>query len=96
MTKKEYVLSILNAVKDTRNMAPWLKILLENDSVDDTVIDTLVKLFRDAAAKTNDQKSKMALEKSATLVENLHDKEEVEHEKDLADLAELESMFKDM
>lgn len=96
MDKKQYVLKVLDAVKDAWDMAPWLKILVENNAIDDKVIDTLVSLFRDVAAKTTNQQAKVALEKSATLVGNLHEKEQIDHEKDLADLADLESMFKNM
>lgn len=77
-------------------MAPGLKILLENNVLDDKTIDTLVSVFRKAAASTENIQAKQALEKWASIIENLRKKEEVDHEDDLADLAELEEMFKNI
>jgi len=96
MDKKEFVLRILDTIKDNRDMAPWLKLLVENNALDDKTIDTLVWVFREAAAKTENVQAKQALEKGASMVEDLHKKEETEHEQDLADLAELENMFKNI
>jgi hypothetical protein len=42
MDKKEFVLKILDTIQDNRDMAPGLKILVENNALDDTTIDTLV------------------------------------------------------
>jgi len=53
-------------------------------------------VFREAAAKTENVQAKQALEKGASMVEDLHKKEETEHEQDLTDLAELENMFKNI
>lgn len=96
MDKKEFVLKILDTIKGNRDMAPGLKILVENNALDDKTIDTLVWVFREAAANTENIQAKQALAKWADLIENLHEKESVEHEKDLADLAELEEMFKNI
>lgn len=96
MDKKDFVLKILDAIKNNREMAPGLKILVENNVLDDKTIDTLVWLFREAAAKTENMQAKQALEKWANLIENLHEKESVEHKQDLADLAELEEIFKNI
>lgn len=96
MDKKEFILNILNVTKDSRDMAPWLQALLQNNVLDDSVIDDLVLAFREAAAKTQNIKEKQALEKWATMLQDIHTKEAVEQENDLADLAELEQMFKNM
>lgn len=96
MDKKDFVLKILDTIKDSWDMAPGLKILVENNALDDKTIDTLVWLFREAAANTQNVRAKQALEKWADLIDNLHEKEEVEHKQDLADLAELEEMFKNI
>ncbi len=96
MGKKDFVLKILDAIKNSWDMAPGLKILVENNALDDRTIDTLVWVFRQAAANTQNVQAKQALEKWASMIEDLHQKEEVEHEHDLADLAELEEMFKNI
>lgn len=96
MEKKDFVLKILDTIKDSWDMAPGLKILVESNALDDKTIDTLVSVFREAAANTENMQAKQALEKWASMIEDLHQKEEVEHEHDLADLAELEEMFKNI
>ncbi len=96
MEKRDFVIKILDAIKNSRDMAPGLKILVENNALDDKTIDTLVWLFREAAANTENIQAKQALEKWASLIENLHEKESIEHKQDLADLAELEEMFKNI
>jgi len=96
MNKKEFVLKILDTIKDSRDMAPGLKILVENNALEAETIDMLVWVFRDAASKTENTQAKKALEKSADMIQDLHQKEIVAQEEDLADLAELESMFKDL
>lgn len=96
MTKKEYILKVLDAVKNARPMAPWLRILVDNNALNDQLMDSLIALFREAANKTLDQKSKAVLVKTVDILEDVKHKEEIDHENDLADLAELESMFKDV
>ena len=96
MDKKELVLKILDTIKNNWDMAPGLKILVENNTLDDKTIDTLVSVFRNAAATTQNAQARKALEKWASMIQDLRKKEEVEHEHDLADLAELEEMFKNI
>ncbi len=96
MNKKDLVLKILDVVKDTRDMAPGLKLLVENNALDDSVIDTLVSVFRQAAGQTEDIQTKQALEKSADMIQDIHTKEAIEQEKDLEDIKELEQLFKDI
>lgn len=96
MNKKDFVIKVLDAIKNNRDMAPGLKVLVENNALDDKTIDTIVSVFREAAANTQNIQAKQALQKWAALIENLHEKEAVEHEQDLADLAELEEMFKNI
>gem|GEM_PF-7113429 len=42
MNKKEFVLKILDTIKDSRDMAPGLKILVENNALEAETIDMLV------------------------------------------------------
>lgn len=77
-------------------MAPGLKLLVENNALDDGVIDTLVSVFRQAASQNENQQTQQALERSADVLENIHEKEAIDQQKDIADLAELEEMFKNI
>lgn len=46
LTKKEYVLTILNALLEKWPLAKWLKTLVENWSLDDNTINSLVDIFK--------------------------------------------------
>jgi len=96
MDKKAFVLQILDTIADARDMAPGLKLLIQNNALDEKAIDTLAWLFRQAAATTQNQKTQKILEKSASIVENIHTKEQEEQEKDLQDLKELEQLFQNV
>ncbi len=96
MHKKDFILKVLEVVESSRDMASWLKILVENNALDDKTVDTLVWVFREAATNTENMQTKQALQKWATLIQDIHQKEAIDHEKDLEDLAELEDMFKNI
>jgi len=96
MNKKDFILRVLDVVESSRDMAPGLKVLIQNNALDDKTIDTLVSAFRTAAEKTESQQAKQALTQGASMIEDVHAKEAIEKEKDLQDLAELEDMFKNL
>lgn len=50
MTKKEYLLSVINAIPDWE-MGRWLKTLIENDQIEETTLDKLVVIFKWAVGR---------------------------------------------
>ncbi|GHW02951.1 hypothetical protein AGMMS50249_7370 [candidate division SR1 bacterium] len=50
MTKKEYLLSVINAIPDWE-MGRGLKTLIENDQIEETTLDKLVVIFKGAVGR---------------------------------------------
>jgi hypothetical protein len=64
MTKKEYILKLLDALMGYRPLARGLKILVEGNALDDKTIDTLIDIFSQTINEINDSTLKEKLEKS--------------------------------
>lgn len=96
MTKKNYMLKVLDAVQPYWNLAPSIRILVEWNVLDDTTLDAILGIFRQAAQWATDTLQKQKLTKSTEIIEQIK-KSELEQEKqDSADLAELENLFKQL
>jgi hypothetical protein len=96
MTKKDYMIKVLDAVGPYRNLAPSIRILLEWNILDDATLDAILAIFRQAAQWATDAMQAQKLIKSTQIIEQLK-KSELEQEKqDSADLAELENLFKQL
>ena len=64
MTKKEYILKLLDALMGYRPLARGLKILVEGNALDDKTIDTLIDIFSQTIKEIDDAKLTEKLEKS--------------------------------
>lgn len=96
MTKKDYMLKVLDAVQPYRNLAPSIRILLEWNVLDDVTLDAILAIFRQAAQWATDSIQAQKLAKSTEIIEKIK-KSELEQEKqDSADLVELENLFKQL
>ena len=93
MSKKEYILALLNNLLDTWPPAAWLKDLVEMWSFDDAGIDVLITTFKDAIKETKDKAQKAKLQKSADFLEKLKAIEAEQHEKDEQDIEELDKLI---
>lgn len=96
MTKKDYLLKVLDAVQPYWNLAPSIRILVEWNVLDDATLDAILGIFRQATQSATDILQKQKLTKSTEIIEQIK-KSELEQEKqDSADLAELENLFKQL
>ena len=82
MTKKEYILKVLDATMEYFPLARGLKILITNEALDDTVIDTLINILRQAIDEANDVATKIKLQKSKEFLEKLKSIELESHQQD--------------
>lgn len=89
MTKKEYILKLLTALDGKWTMARWLKLLIEGNVLDDTMIDSLQHIFAEAIKQSNNQQSKDSLLKSQQFLKKLQTIESEQQEKDEEDLNQL-------
>lgn len=94
MTKKDYILKMLELTKDIFPLAKDFKVLVEGDMVSDEMIDTLVAMLQEVRAAMTDELQKEKLDKSIAFMNKLKTAEAAEHIKDEQKLKELEDIFK--
>lgn len=82
MTKKEYLLQLMTALEGKWSIAAGLKLLVEQNVLDDQTIDALQKIFSDAIEEIADQNAKNSLIKSQEFLKKLAEKERQQQIKD--------------
>lgn len=93
MTKKDYILKMLDLIKDIFPPAQDLKVLVEWDVVSDQMIDTLVTMLKEVRETITDIAQQEKLDKSIAFMNKLKATEAAEHTKDEQKLKELEDLF---
>lgn len=93
MDKKQYILKMLEALESTRPLARWLKILVQSNDVNDTIIDLLINTFQETIKNIQDEKTKEKLQHASSFLEELKNKEAQEKKQDELDIEKLEELF---
>jgi len=93
MPKKDYVLKLLDLLKDTWPMASGLKILVEGNALDDKSIDGLISIIENAIDSVEDELNKEKLEKSKQFLQKLKETETASQDKEVQDLSNLDLML---
>ncbi|MFA7717243.1 MAG: hypothetical protein WC875_00825 [Candidatus Absconditabacterales bacterium] len=93
MTKKEYILKMIDLIKDIFPPAKDLKILIQGDVVSDEMINTLVVMLKEVRQAITDEAEKAKLDKSIEFMNKLKASEATEHIQDEKKLKELEEIF---
>lgn len=93
MNKKEYVLRMLDTLQNTRPLARGLKILVNANPLNETLIDLLITTFKDAIKTLDDQQQKASLEKASSFLEKVKAQETEAGKQDQKDINELEDML---
>jgi len=96
MNKKEYVLKLLDMIKDAVPLAMGFKLLIEKTEVNDNILDMLIHVFDKTIHQMHDIKAKEQLEKSKSFLMRLKDTEAQENEIDQQDLQHLDDMLADL
>lgn len=96
MSKKEYILKVLDALTGYRPLARGLKILVDGNALDDKTIDSLVDIFAKTIDSIQDSEAKTKLQKSKDALEQLKKIEREQHVKDKKSLDELDVMIKEI
>jgi len=89
MTKREYVIKLLNWLIDDREIAKPLLVLVENGVLNDDAISSICDIFRNALNNTMDKVKKEKLQKSIWYLEKIRQMETEytkDNENDLLDL----------
>ena len=96
MTKKDYILKVLDALTGTRPLERGLKILVNGYALDDKTIDNLADIFAKTIDEIEDSEAKTKLQKWKDVLEKLKKIEWEQHLKDQTSLDELDSMIKEI
>lgn len=90
MSKKDFVLSILEKIQDKRALAKDLKKFLVLWALDNEAINALVELFRQMAVFVKNKETQDRMLKAANLLENMKEKE---LEESIAEQQEVENLL---
>ena len=96
MSKKDYILKIMDALMDSWPLARGIKILVEGNALDDATIDGLIDIFSKAIKGINDNETKQKLQRSKDVLEKLKAIEREQHLRDEKSLEELDEMIKEI
>lgn len=95
MSKKEFLLALLEKFQDDWLPAIGLKALIDANQLDDSNIDAIINVFQKAAEVSNET-LKAKLQKGIITLEHLKEMEEENRIKEQADLLKLEELMASM
>ena len=93
MNKKEYLIKILQQLEPVWNLAPWLKVLVEQWNLEDSMLDILIEAVKWAIHTTKSELAKEKLEKWLSALEKMKELEQQSIEQDKRDLEELDKIL---
>jgi preprotein translocase subunit SecB len=96
MSKKEFLLALLEKFQDDWLPAVGLKALIEANQLDDNNIDAIINLFQKAAAEVTNESLKVKLQKGIISLEHLKEMEIQARIQEEGDLRKLEEMLASM
>ena len=96
MDKKEYILKLLDMLKDSLPLARWLIILIKNSDVDEQLLEVLIKSFQDSIDSITDENVKIQLKKWKEFLEEIKKRELDSKKLDEEDIAKLDDMLSKM
>ena len=95
MDKKEYLQKILTQLEPIRDLAKWLRILVEEWNLWDNVLDVIINAVQWAVNTAKTDLSKQKLQKGLDAMEKMKQMEMESKTQDEKDLYELDCMIND-
>ena len=96
MTKKDYILKVLEALINIWPLARGLKILVEGNALDDIAIDNIVDILSKTIDTIQDNETKTKLQNSKDFLQKLKTIEEESHLRDESSIQLLDDMIKEI
>ena len=93
MTKKEYLLKILEQLEPIWDLAPGLKIVVEQWALWDDVLDTLIGAVESGIHSARSEVAKAKMKKWLDALQRMKDMEQKSHLQDEKELAQLDEMI---
>ena len=92
MTKKEYILAVINAMPEWE-MWRWIKAMVQNDQLDERSIDMLVIIFKKAMDKITATIKENKMVETIQAMESFDKQKQKQAAQDAESLANLDSML---
>ncbi len=93
MDKKEYLQKILTQLKPIRDLAKWLKILVDEWNLGDDILDILINAVQWAIDTAKSELDKQKLQKWLDALNKMKEMEEESKMQDEKDLEELDNLI---
>lgn len=93
MTKTQYIIKMLDAIKDIFPIGQDFKLLLETNALSDEMIETLFTMLKAVRETITDQAQQQKIDNSLAFMDKLKAIEAGEHTKDEQKIKELETYF---
>ena len=93
MDKKEYLQKILTQLEPIRDLAKWLKILVEQWNLWDDILEVLINAVQWAVSAAKSEIDKKKLQKWLDALNKMRQMEEESKMQDEKDLEELDNMI---
>lgn len=95
MTKKEYILAVIDALPDWE-MWRWIKAMVQNNELNDETIDKLVIIFKKVMKEITDSIKENKVIENLQAMQNFDKQKEEQAKKDAESLEELDSKLNDI
>ena len=93
MDKKEYLQKILTQLEPIRDLAKWLKILVDEWNLGDDILDILINAVQWAVSTAKSELDKKKLQKWLEAMQKMKQMEEESKMQDEKDLEELDNLI---
>lgn len=93
MDKKEYLQKILTQLEPIRDLAKWLKILVDEWNLGDDILDILINAVQWAVSTAKSEMDKKKLQKWLEAMQKMKQMEEESKMQDKKDLEELDNLI---
>ena len=95
MTKKEYILAVIDALPEWE-MWRWIKAMVQNNQLDDETIDKLVIVFKRTMAKMAEAIRETKAIETLKSMKNFDKQKEKQAEKDAKSLKDLDAKLNNL
>jgi len=95
MTKKEYILAVIDALPNWE-MWRWIKAMVQNNQLNEETIDKLVIIFKKVVKEITDSLRKNNVQENLQAVQNLSQQKAEQEKKDKKALQELDSKLNNL
>jgi len=86
MTQKEYLIKILEKLREYRSLSDGILALLEETELDENIIDWIIKLIEDEVKNQKTEKSKQRFVLAKETIKKLQEQESLEDDDNIDDI----------